>query len=114
MPWENIGSCGTGQLPNDRNWIVQCHELALSYLNFIMGSAPEGCELGIMWHDHELGNYPSVGLHWDYPQCEPPWKFINTCEALLERFDEAVSWFDIDPDVVAEKIEEYRDDESDD
>jgi len=114
MPWENIGSCGSGQLPNDRDWIVQCYELALSYLNFIMGTAPEGCELGIMWHEHELGDYPSVGLHWDFPQSEPPCNFINTCETLLERFGDAVSWSEIDPDAIAEVIEENSDNEDQD
>ncbi len=114
MPWENIGSCGTGQFPNDRDWIVQCYELALSYLNFIMGTPPKGCELGIMWHEHELGDYPSVGLNWDFPQSEPPWKFINRCETLLERFDEAVSWSEIDPDAIAEEYEKVGNEEDGD
>ncbi len=60
MPWEDVGSCGSGQLPNDRDWIVHCYEMAISYLKFILGDSPEGCELGVMWHEHELGDYPSV------------------------------------------------------
>ena len=113
MPWENIGSCGSGQLPNDRDWIVQCYELALSYLNFIICTTPKGWKLGIMWHEHELGDYPSIGLHWDYPQSDPPWKFINKCETLLERFDEAVTWSEIDPDAIAEDIEDDDDEDED-
>jgi len=105
MPWENIGSCGSGQMPYDTNWIVHCYKLALSYLNFVVGMAPEGCELGIMWHEHELGDYPSIGLFWDYPQNGPPWKFINKCERLLERFDAAVNWSEIKPDAMDEDDE---------
>ena len=112
MPWENIGSCGSGELPNEKDWIVQCHELGLSYLNFIVGVVPEGCDLGIMWHEHELGDYPSIGIYWDFPQSDPPWTLINRCETLLERFDEAVSWSEIDPDAIAEDIEEDSDEEN--
>ena len=113
MPWENIGDCGSGQLPNDRDWIVHCYEMAVSYLKFILGDPPEGCELGIMWHEHELGDYPSVGVHWDSPQSDAPWEYINKCETLLMKFDEAVNWYDISPDRVYEDIDELEDDDND-
>ena len=97
MPWEYIGNCGSGNLPKDKGWIVHCNSLAISYLNFAIGSLPVGCKLGIIWQEHELDNYPSIGLHWDYPQMDPPWNIINRCETLVERFDEAVSWSEIKP-----------------
>ncbi len=54
-----------------------------------------------MWHEHELGDYPSVGVYFDY---DAPWDFIHRCESALERFDSGVSWTDIQPQ------EEYDDD----
>lgn len=115
MPWENIGSCGSGQLPGDREWILQCYGMALAYLNFIM-PPPDGCEFGIMWHEHELGDYPSVGLYWGSPQNDAPWGFINKCEVILERFDDAISWSEIEPDAISEELdfdEEDSDEEED-
>ncbi len=115
MPWENVGSCGSGQLPNDRDWIIQCYELALSYLRFVMPPPPDGCELGIMWHEHELGDYPSIGLNWDFPQRDIPWNYVNKCETLLSRFDDAVDWSSIDPDAIYEELDsEVGKDEEDD
>ena len=105
MPWENIGSCGTGQIPGDRKWIIQCYEMALSYLKFLMGDPPEGCEIGIMWHEHELGDYPSIGLHWEYPHTDAPWDLINKYETVLERFNEAIDWSAIEPDTIYEELE---------
>ena len=105
MPWENVGSCGTGQLPNDKDWILLCYEQALSYLNFVMPQPPEGCELGIMWHEYELGDYPSIGLQWDFPLDDPPWDYINKCENILKRFNDAIDWSEIDPDAVYEDLE---------
>lgn len=103
MPWEYIGSCGSGGSLDDNDWIVHCNELAISYLNFVIGSVPAGCELGIMWQEHELGDYPSIGLHWDYPQIEPPWDIINKCEILIERFDDAVNWSEVEPEAEIEE-----------
>ncbi len=82
MSWENIGNCGSGRLPNDSAWIEQCHKMAISYLNFVLGAPPEGCELRIMWHRHELGDYPSIGVHWDLPPSCAPSEYISKCELL--------------------------------
>ena len=112
MPWENIGSCGSGQLPDDRDWMLHCYGMALSYLNFVM-PPPKGCEFDIMWHEHELGEYPSLGLYWGAGHNDAPWDFISKCEKILERFDEAISWSDIDPDAIAD-ILDYEEEEDDD
>ncbi len=105
MPWEHVGSCGSGQLPGDRDWITLCYEMAILYLNFVVEEPPDGCELGIMWHEHDLGEYPSIGVHWEHPQSEPPWRYIRKCEIALSKFDEAIEWFDISPDEIESDLE---------
>lgn len=94
MPWESIGSVGTGQLPQDRAWILFCYDIAISYLKFSCGNPPAGSKMGVMWHEHELGDYPSLGIYFDY---DDPWDYIRRCESALECFDAAVSWSDIQP-----------------
>lgn len=105
MPWENIGDCGTGQIPRDRDWIIQCHEMAVSYLNFALPSVPAGCELGLMWHEHDVGDYLSVGIYWDFPRNDPPWDYIRKCEKILAHFDKAVNWALLEPHVLKEVLE---------
>ena len=46
MPWENIGECGDGQLPEDREWLSHCYSMAVSYLKFVIDDIPEGCRIG--------------------------------------------------------------------
>ncbi len=45
MPWEHVGSCGNGQLPEDEYWIRFCYDLAIEYLEFVLEEPPEGCRL---------------------------------------------------------------------
>lgn len=97
VPWENVGSCGSGQLPGDRDWIVHCYEMAISYITFAIGGPPEGCELAIMWHEYELGDYPSVGVHLGFPHSDPPWQYTQKCELLLSKLDEAIDWHTLNP-----------------
>ena len=105
MPWENVGSCGSGQLPGDRDWIVLCYELAIYYVSWVLGDPPAGCYLGIMWHEHDYGEYPSLGVRWGHPQSGPPWTSIRKCEIALSKFDEAVEWFDISPGEIESDLE---------
>ena len=111
MPWENVGSCGDGEFPADRDWIIHCYDMAISYLGFILGEPPDGCDLGVLWHEHELGAYPSVGVNWGSPLTDPPWIYISRCESLLEAFDNAIDWSGIEPETVDELIAEYDEDE---
>lgn len=92
MPWESIGTVGNGQMPGERDWILCCYDLALPYLRFKCGEPPPGCQLDVMWHEHDLGEHPSLGV---YSESEPPWEYIHRCTAALERFDDAVSWDEI-------------------
>ena len=77
--------------------IVCCLEMGIVYLRHVCGEPPEGCDLDILWHDHELGNYPTIGLRWDHPQTDAPWEYISRCETALDAFNEAVSWSQINP-----------------
>jgi hypothetical protein len=89
MTWESIGSTGSGQTPEDEAWILMNLGLARAFINHVCGRPPDGCSLDIMWHEHELGNYPSLGI---WSDSEPPWRYINACERALEVFDDAVDW----------------------
>ncbi len=64
----------------------------MQYIAFICGDPPTGSKLDIMWHDHDLGTYPSLGIWSEY---NPQWDYINSCERTLEVFNEAVSWHEL-------------------
>ncbi len=103
MPWENIGECGGG---STREWAAGTVEIVIHYIELVCGSPPPGCELGVMWHEHECGDYPTAGLCWDpCVRSDPPWEYISRCEKALEIFDESVEWSEINPDRVREKLE---------
>lgn len=106
MPWEYVGDCGEGQMPDEREWVVTELELAIRYLEHVCGKPPAGCELGIMWQEHDLGAYPSIGLLYEYEHgyYDPPWDYISKCEVALQAFNEAVNWSAIHPDRVREQI----------
>ena len=102
MPWEDIGQCGGG---STREWAAGV-EIVIHYIELVCGSPPPGCELGVMWHEHECGDYPTAGLCWDPSvRTDPPEEYIAKCGIALDAFDEAVSWSQIDPEVVREKFE---------
>ncbi|MBV5322274.1 MAG: hypothetical protein JZU60_00400 [Ilumatobacteraceae bacterium] len=113
MPWEYVGDCGSGQLPDDRAWIDFCLEAALHYLKFALGEPPLGCEIGLMMNEHELGNYPSVGVYWAFPASEPPYDYIRRADDLLYSFNKAVAWDQLYPlaDDPAEDAENDSDDD---
>jgi len=41
----------------------------------------------MVWQDHELGQYPVIGLVWDDPMRGTPWNYISRCEAALTAFE---------------------------
>lgn len=92
MSWESIGDTGTGQMPHDRGWILWSLELAKKYVWLVSGAPPPGSKLEVMWHEHELGEYPSLGVWSEY---EPPWDYIHSCERALEVFNDAVAWSEL-------------------
>ncbi len=109
MAWENIGSTSTGNMPEDRAWILQSLELAKTYILFVCGAPPDGSQLEVMWHEYELGEYPSLGVWSDY---DMPDAYISSCERALEVFDAAVSWKELKDHASADdSAEEESDDE---
>lgn len=102
MPWEDIGSCGDGQMPDERDWVVTQLELGIRYLKHVCGPPPAGCELGIMWHEHELGDYTTIGLFYECGD-EPPCDYVSSCESVLLAFDEAIDWSAIHPERIRER-----------
>jgi len=115
MTWESIGSTSTGQMPDDEAWILFSIGLAKQYVLFVCGDPPEGCKLDVMWHDHELGSYPSLGVWTEFDQ---PWDYINACERALEVFDESTEWYQLKqhwensfPDQEVDEAEDGDDDQ---
>ncbi len=104
MAWEHIGDCGDGQIPYEREWLICQLELGISYLLDVCGEPPKGYELGIMWHEHDLGDYPTIGISWHGLE-EAPWEYIQRCTIALEAFDEAIDWSRISPDSVHERFQ---------
>lgn len=111
MSWESIGSTSTGQMPHDRDWIVFSLELAKRYVALVCGEPPSGSKLDIMWNEHELGSYPSLGVWSEY---DTPYDYINACERALEVFDEAVSWSELQEHFEEVAFSEDDDDQAED
>jgi hypothetical protein len=112
MPWEYLGACGDGQLPNEREWVVAQMQLGLTYLKGVCGEPPAGCELAITWQDHELGDYPLIGVWWDpEARTDAPWAYISRCEVALSAFDDAVNWSEISPEVILDQADEIDEDD---
>ena len=106
MPWENIGECGGAQLPHERDRMIAEVELGAAYVRLICGAPPEGCRVGVMWHEHDGGRYATVGLHFETE--EPPWRYLSCAGEALRCFDEAVDWSpmdEVDEDADAEDDE---------
>ena len=92
MPWENIGSVNTGQVPQDGEWIEFCERLAIRYLLFVCGDPPAYTTLDIMTHDHELGSYTSIGLWYEF---EEPREYFHKCEDALDVLNDSIAWEDL-------------------
>lgn len=103
MPSEHIGNIDTGQLPHDRAWVAFCLEWAAQYLKHVVGQ-PKGYQLEVIWHDHELASYPSLGVTWDGPH-GPPREWLPKWEFALNALDEAIDWSAIEPAAIQAGLE---------
>lgn len=104
---ENIGECGIGQMPGDRDWIIVQLELGICYLKAVLGPPPKRCKLEVIWHEHELGDYPSIGLTWNQGELgERERNYIARCDVALSIFNEAVDWSAIDISNVEIKLKQ--------
>ena len=85
MPVEIIGEFGT---PGGNSaWLQAEGEMAITRIKKICGDPPPEMELEIVWQEHELGDYPSIGLVWNDPMRGTPWNYISRCEAALTAFE---------------------------
>lgn len=92
MPWEDIGSVGTGELPEGGEWIDFCLELARGYIALMAGKPPAHSEIEIMDHEHELRSYPSLALRTEEPGVDLDIDYVVACQNALAAFDAAVDW----------------------
>jgi hypothetical protein len=111
MPSETVGSFGTGQMPDDLDWILRCYELGLQYVRFIVGEPPPEVTIGIIWNEYERGDYPSIGVSWTFAR---PDEYISKCDRVLEIFGGAVDWYAISPNSVLPLIDDSDDEDLDD
>src|SRR5215469_4290435 len=81
MPVEIIGEFGTPGATSE--WIEAQGKVAIKHLKKICGEPPPEMELEVVWQEHELGNYPVVGLTWEDPYRGIPWNYIERCEVAL-------------------------------
>ena len=61
--------------------------MAITHIKRTCGDPLPEMELEIIWQEHELANYPSIGLVWDDPMRGTPWNYISRCEAALIAFE---------------------------
>jgi hypothetical protein len=90
MPVEIIGEFGTAGA--DREWLRAQGELAIQHLNQVCGEPPPEMELEIVWQEHDLGNYPVIGLVWEDSMRGTPRDYVARCQTALDAYE-----FDGDP-----------------
>lgn len=91
MNYESLGACGTAASYDGR--AIAELELGIAFLTTYVGEPPPGCRLQIVEHDHELGEYGTIGLCWDIGSLgENEWRYYRRCERALSQLDAAVNW----------------------
>src|SRR5215472_4758439 len=85
MPAEIIGEFGTPGATSE--WIEAQGKLAIKHIKKICGEPPPETELEVVWQEHELGNYPVIGLTWEDPYRGIPWNYIERCDVALTAYE---------------------------
>jgi hypothetical protein len=85
MPIEIIGEFGTPGASLD--WLDAQAKLTIRYVTKLCGDPPLEMCLEIVWQEHELGNYPTIGLVWDDPMRGTPWNYISRCEVAVAAYE---------------------------
>lgn len=98
-------------MPDDEAWILFCLEWAKRYIIFTCGDGPNEAKLDIMWHEYELGNYPSLGVCYEGDE---PCDYLNACEAALDALNQAISWPDLKEHTKKAQDSDNSEDEWDD
>ena len=84
--------------------------MGICYIRHACGEPPAGYELEILWHEHDVGEYATIGITWDGPG-DAQWDYIRRAERALARFDEAVSWSELETEPEEDVDEEDLDNE---
>ena len=85
MPHELIGEFGTPGA--SQQWLDAQAKLAIRHIKKACGDPPPEMELEIVWQEHDLGNYPVIGLVWEDPLRGAPWNYISRCEVALTAYE---------------------------
>ncbi len=85
MPLEIIGEFGTPG--TSLEWLDAQATLAIRHIKKLCGDPPPEMELELVWQEHELGNYPVIGLVWKDHMRGAPWNYISRCEAALAAYE---------------------------
>jgi hypothetical protein len=87
--------------------------LGICYIRQACGEPPEGYELEIIWHEHDLGEYATIGVTWDGPY-DAPWDYVQNAQDALIRFDQGVNWSEIVPNEEPQTDDENQEGAEDD
>lgn len=87
MPYEVIGDCGIGQMPDQREQIMIELKLGTTYLQAVC-PPPNGFRYEVRSMEHELGEYFQIVLAWNDPCRGVPEELVGQAEEALSRFDE--------------------------
>lgn len=91
MNYESLGACGSAGVLDGR--AIAELQLGIAFLTSYVGAPPPGCRLEIVYHEHELGEYATIGLCWDAGTLGPEeWQYYRSCERALFVFGQAVDW----------------------
>lgn len=86
MPIEIIGEFGTPGAETE--WLQAQGTLLIRHLQKICGNAPPEMELEIVWQEHDLGTYPTIGLTWEDGMRGAPWPYISRCQEALAAYED--------------------------
>jgi hypothetical protein len=85
VPNELIGDFGTPGASQE--WLDAQAKLAIRHIKKVCGDPPPEMELEIVWQEHELGNYPVIGLVWEDAMRGAPSEYIARCESALTAYE---------------------------
>lgn len=105
MPSEHISDCGIGEMPHERWLITECLQWGIDYLRLTVGE-PDGFTLEVLWQEHDLGEYPYIGVTWDSGAAQPPAEYRWKWERALKVFDDAIAWSELHPAQVSDRLDE--------
>lgn len=117
MPWEYITDSVYGNWPEDSSWMECQAKIVAEYLKLVCGDPPIGCHIGLTTKEHDLGDYPIIGLYWgELGEYHPPMDYVVRCQNVCGVFLSSIDWDAIDPIKIREKYcpKEKIDEDSED